>query len=141
MATLNLTDLTVIDWGCGSGILAVTALKFGASKALGVDIDHRALAASRELAAQNLVDDRLVVCRPEEVPYDFRCQLIFANILARTLIDLAPTLSHHLTDNGRLLASGILEDQATDIVSAFGPGYTFDTLSRDGWTMITATRQ
>ena len=141
MATLTLTDTTVLDWGCGSGILAVAALKLGASKALGVDIDHRALAASRELAAQNLVDDRLVVCRPEEVPYDFRCQLIIANILARTLIDLAQTLGHHLTNDGRLLVSGILECQATDIVSAFGPGYTFDTVFRDSWAMIIATRQ
>ena len=141
LATLDLTDTTVLDWGCGSGILAVAALKFGASKALGVDIDHRALAASRELAAQNLVDDRLVVCRPDEVPYEFRCQLIIANLLARTLIDLAPTLDRHLTDDGRLLISGILEDQAIDVVSAFGPGYAFDTVSRDGWTMITATRQ
>jgi len=82
-----------------------------------------------------------VVCRPEEVPYDFRCQLIIANLLARTLIDLAPTLGHHLTDDGRLLVSGILEDQATDIVSAFGPGYAFDTVSCDGWAMIIATRQ
>ena len=84
-----------------------------------------------------------MVCRPEpeEVPYDFRCQLIIANRLARTLIDLAPTLGRHLTDDGRLLVSGILEDQATDIVSAFGPGYAFDTVSRDGWAMIIATRQ
>ena len=141
MATLTLTDTTVLDWGCGSEILAVAALKFGASKALGVDIDHRALAASRELAAQNLVDDRLVVCRPEDVPYDFRCQLIIANLHSRTLIDLAPTLGRYLTDNGKLLASGILEDQATDIVSAYGPGYAFDTVSRDGWVMIIATRQ
>lgn len=141
LATLKLTDTTVLDWGCGSGILAVAALKLGASKALGVDIDHRALAASRELAAQNLVDDRLVVCRPDEVPYEFRCQLIIANLLARTLIDLAPTLGRHLTDDGKLLLSGILEDQATDIVSAFGHGYAFDTVSRDGWAMIIATRQ
>jgi ribosomal protein L11 methyltransferase len=141
LTTLNLTDTTVLDWGCGSGILAVAALKLGATKALGVDVDHRALAASRDLAAQNFLGDRLIVCRPEEVPHDFRCQLITANLLARTLIDLAPTLSHHLTDNGRLLVSGILEDQATEIESAFGSGYTFDTLSRDGWAMITATRQ
>ena len=141
LATLDLTDTTVLDWGCGSGILAVAALKFGASKALGVDIDHRALAASRELAVQNLVYDRLVVCRPEEVPYDFRCQLIIANLLARTLTDLAPTLGGHLTDDGKLLVSGILEDQAFDVISAFGSGYAFDTVSRDGWVMIIATRQ
>jgi ribosomal protein L11 methyltransferase len=141
LATLELADTTVLDWGCGSGILAVAALKLGASKALGVDIDHRALGASRELAAQNLVSDQLVVCRPEEVPYEFRCQLIVANLLARTLIDLAPTLSRHLTDDGRLLVSGILEDQAIDVVSAFGSGYAFETFSRDGWTMIIATRQ
>ena len=106
-----------------------------------MDIDHRALAASRELATQNLVDDRLAVCRPEEVSYDFRYQLIIANLLARTLIDLAPTLDGHLTDDGRLLVSGILEDQVTDIVSAFRPGYEFDTVTRDGWAMIIATRQ
>ena len=141
LATLDLTDTTALDWGCGSGILAVAALKFGASKALGVDIDHRALAASRELAVQNLVYDRLVVCRPEEIPYDFRCQLIIANLLARTLTDLAPTLGGHLTDDGKLLVSGILEDQAFDVISAFGSGYAFDTVSRDGWVMIIATRQ
>ena len=78
---------------------------------------------------------------PKEVPHDFRCQLVTANLLARTLIDLAPALRHHLTDDGTLLVSGILEDQATDIVSAFGPGYTFDTVFRDSWAMIIATRQ
>ena len=82
-----------------------------------------------------------MVCRPEEVPYDFRCQLIIANLLARTLIDLAPTLGRHLTDDGRMLVLEILEDQATDIVSAFRPGYAFDTVSRDGWAMIISTRQ
>ena len=82
-----------------------------------------------------------MVCRPEEVPYDFRCKLIIANILARTLIDLASTLGHHLTDDGTLLASGILADQATDIVSAFGPVYSFVSVSRDSWAMIIATRQ
>jgi ribosomal protein L11 methyltransferase len=141
LATLQLTDTAVLDWGCGSGILAVAALKLGASTALGVDIDHRALVASRELAAENLVDEGLVVCGPDEVPYDFRCQLIMANLLARTLIYLAPTLGHHLSDDGELLVSGILEDQATDIVSAFGPGYAFDTVSREGWAMIIVTRQ
>jgi ribosomal protein L11 methyltransferase len=141
LATMKLIDTTVLDWGCGSGILAVAALKLGASKALGVDIDNRALAASRELADQNLVYDRLMVCRPKEVPYDLRYQLIIANLFSRTLIDLATTLERHLSDDGRLLLSGILEDQAADIISAFGPKYAFDTVSREGWTLIIATRQ
>ena len=64
-----------------------------------------------------------------------------ANLLARTLTDLAPTLGGHLTDDGKLLVSGILEDQAFDVISAFGSGYAFDTVSRDGWVMIIATRQ
>ena len=77
---------------------------------------------------------------PKKCRTIFTASLIIANLLARTLIDLAPTLGRHLTDHGKLLGLGILEDQASDIVSAFGPGYAFDTVSSDGWAMIIATR-
>ena len=72
---------------------------------------------------------------------NFRCQLVIANLLARTLINLAPTFDRHLVDDGALLLSGILEDQVAGIISAFGSEYIFDTVSRDSWAMIMASRQ
>ena len=141
LLTLNLNGMTVLDWGCGSGILAIVALKLGASTALGVDTDYRALAATRAHSIQNDLDDRLTICRPEEIQHNFRSQIIVANLLASTLLNLAPTLDHHLADNGKLIVSGILEDQTTDIISAFGAGYSFDTRTRDSWKMMLGAKK
>ena len=138
LATLDLEDTVVLDWGCGSGILAVVALALGATRALAVDIDHHALAATCDNAAKNNVNDRLEISRPEGVPGDFRCQLIVANLLESTLIKLAKTFEHHIVDKGKLLLSGVLEEQAANVILAFGPRYSFESFSRDGWTMITA---
>lgn len=139
LASLSLRNTVVLDWGSGSGILAIAAIMLGASKALAVDIDNHALTATSNNAKKNGVDDRLVVSRPEELPKNFQCQLVVANLLAFTLINLSKTFERYLADGGKLLLSGILEDQAANVISAFGQRYSFEPLTRDGWTMITAT--
>jgi len=139
LATLDLKNAV---WGCGFGILAIVTLVLGAPKALAVDIDNNTLDASHNHAVQNNVRDQLTISRPvEEVPNNFQCQLVVANLLAHTLIKLAKTLDHYLADNGRLLLSGLLEEKAIDVMSAFSSKYSFESVSCDGWAMITAIRK
>jgi ribosomal protein L11 methyltransferase len=135
---LNLNGSTVLDWGCGSGIQALAALRLGASKAIGVDIDPIALDTSRNNAERNGVGSRLRLMFPEQVPSRLLCDVLIANILAHTLIDLAPTLEQHLSKCGTLMLSGLLEGQAERVLSAFGSRYTFKAEQRDEWVLLIA---
>ncbi len=83
-----LSGKTVLDFGCGSGVLAVAALLLGAESAIGVDIDPQALLASRDNAAKNGVESRLTCFYPEQLPADFRADVVLANILANPLVEL-----------------------------------------------------
>ena len=138
LTELDLGGLTVLDWGCGSGIQALAALRLGASQAIGVDIDPVALDASRSNAERNSVHGRLQVMSPEQLPPKLLCDVLIANILAHTIIDLAPTLKQHLSSRGILMLSGLLERQAERVLSAFGPRYTFTTVHRDEWVLLIA---
>jgi len=126
----------VLDYGCGSGILAVAALKLGAKQAVGVDIDPRALTASKENAQKNGVEDRLVTCLHGELDPDFRADLLFANILANTLIELKPLLLSHLAPGGTLILSGILRDQADQVAEAFKPECELHARFLGDWAIL-----
>ncbi len=91
--SLDLTGKTVIDFGCGSGILAIAALKLGAAKAIGIDIDPQAIQASRDNAERNGVSDRLELYLPKDQPEEMKADLVVANILAGPLRELAPLIS------------------------------------------------
>ena len=110
----------VLDYGCGSGILAIAALRLGARKALGVDVDPLALLAARANAVRNRVDVRFV--NTETAP-DFQADLVAANILAKPLILLAPLLAAYLSKGGRIALSGILEAQAEEVIAAYSPWF------------------
>ena len=138
LTDLDLDGLTVLDWGCGSGIQALAALRLGANQAIGVDIDPVALDASRSNARRNGVHDRLRVMPPEQVPPELLSDVLIANILAHTIIDLASTLKQHLSRRSVLMLSGLLEHQAERVQSAFGPRYTFKKLRRDEWVLLIA---
>ncbi|MCL3782939.1 50S ribosomal protein L11 methyltransferase, partial [Prolixibacteraceae bacterium JC049] len=87
---LDLAGKTIIDFGCGSGILAIAALKLGAAKAIGIDIDPQAIQASRDNAERNGVSERLELYLPKDQPEAMTADVVVANILAGPLRELAP---------------------------------------------------
>ena len=129
----DITGMNVIDYGCGSGILAVAALKLGARSVIAIDIDEQALLATRENARKNAVQERLLARSPGS-PVTEQADLLMANILARPLIELAPRFRQMLRPGGTLLVSGILADQKDDIVQAYRSWCSLDEITiRDGW--------
>jgi len=130
----------VLDFGCGSGILAIAALKLGAAAAQGVDIDPQALLASHGNAARNGVDAQLATCLPDDLPAG-TFDLVLANILANPLIELASHLSTLVRPGGMLVLSGILAGQAVDVQNAYAPWFTFTpAAAQDGWVRLQAER-
>ena len=124
----------VLDYGCGSGILAIAALRLGAREALGVDVDPLALVAARANAARNRVEARFV--NTEAAP-DFQADLVAANILANPLILLAPLLAGCLRERGRIALSGILETQAEEVMAAYAPWFAMRVSANDeGWVLL-----
>ena len=138
LASQSLAGRTVIDYGCGSGILAIAALKLGAANAVGIDLDPQALAVSRENATRNGVAERFqaVALRPVTATAD----VVVANILAGTLIDLAPDVSACVAPRGRLGLSGVLSAQVTDVAAAYAPPFALAVEERDGWALLAGPR-
>lgn len=141
LAGQDLSGKTVIDYGCGSGILAVAALALGAAWAFACDIDPQALIATQENARKNLVAERLSCCYPQAMPA-ITADIVVANILADPLIALAATLTAHTRPGGWLVLSGILEPQAESVRRAYAPGFDFQpTRSEDGWVRLAGIRR
>lgn len=132
---------TVIDYGCGSGILGVAALLLGAEKAYGIDNDPQALVATQENTNRNgLPAESFDVFYPGKIG-DVKADLMLANILAGPLIDLAPTISALVKDQGKLVLSGILSHQADDVKAAYAPWFNFDPIKqKDEWVCLSATK-
>jgi len=141
LATHPPRDLEVIDYGCGSGILAIAALKLGAAHALATDTDPQALAVSRENAERNQVADRLTLCLPEAVPADTSADVVLANILAGPLIQLAPRLTAHVRPGGMLILSGLLAQQADEVAAAYAAHFVLERRVHDGWAMLAARKR
>ncbi len=134
-------DITVIDYGCGSGVLAVAAARLGVEQPGRIvvhafDIDPQALIATRENAAANEVADRVVIhSAASSLPSGV--DVLLANILAGTLMELAARLSNLVRPGGHLVLAGILDDQAPEVRAAFAPHATLDVCGRrDGWTAL-----
>lgn len=121
----NLAGRTVLDYGCGSGILAIAALKLGCRAAAGMDIDPQALTATRLNARRNGVDHRLTVLFGDR-EIDGRFDVVVANILAGPLVELAESVITRLSSGGELALSGILCGQVDKIRAAYGPWIAFD---------------
>jgi len=132
----------VLDYGCGSGILAIAALKLGAQQATGTDIDPQALTASRDNAERNAIDAAdFTLCLPERLP-DARFHIVLANILAGPLVELAPAIAGHVEPGGRLVLSGILAHQADTVLDAYrDQGLVMhEPRERDGWVCLVGVR-
>lgn len=134
--------LDVIDYGCGSGILAVAACKLGARQLRAIDIDPQALRACADNLERNGIDPAIYrICAPAELD-DRPCDLLLANILAGTLTGLAPDFARRLRPGGRILLSGILKQQAKTIQSVYDQWFEFEPASvRDDWICLDGTRK
>ncbi|HEY6240444.1 MAG TPA: 50S ribosomal protein L11 methyltransferase [Burkholderiales bacterium] len=129
---------TVLDYGCGSGILAIATMKLGASRAVGVDIDPDALAVARANARRNGVAVEFLDAR---TPLSFTADIVVANILANPLMLLAPALASRCTRGGRIALSGILSGQAREVEKSYAPWIAFaPPAEADGWVCLSGVR-
>jgi ribosomal protein L11 methyltransferase len=128
---------TLIDYGCGSGILAIAALKLGAAHVWAVDNDPQALLATLENAKKNEVETAISPILPENLPQNLKVDGLLANILASPLINLASTLTAHLNVYAPLVLSGILKEQSSDVITAYKPYLNItDIVERDNWIRL-----
>ena len=128
----------VIDYGCGSGILAIAAALLGAERVIGVDTDPQALEATRENARRNSVEIEAYL--PGNCP-DEPCDLLLANILAGPLQNLAPRFANLCKPDTQLVLSGILQSQADEVAESYAPWFTMQpAVSREDWVRLTGER-
>ncbi len=138
---LELTNKRVLDFGCGSGILGIAALKLGALDLLGIDIDPQALQATRENAERNAVADQLTVTLPPAAP-DYQADIVLANILAAPLRELRTIISGYCISQGQIVLSGILVEQAQGIADLYSQDFIIDEIVTDGdWARISGTKR
>lgn len=131
----------VVDYGCGSGVLAIAALRLGATQALATDSDGQALDATAENAALNGVEEKLWIGPPHTLPKT-RVDLVIANILASPLKELAPTFAALLPNGGRIVLSGLLDEQVDEVVAEYEDRFhEFGQASDDGWARLSARRK
>jgi ribosomal protein L11 methyltransferase len=130
----------LLDYGCGSGILAIAALKLGAARAVGVDVDSQAIMASQDNAIANQVEN-VQFCLPDSAPqasYD----LVVANILTNPLRLLAPLLADATKPGGQIVLSGILEEQAQEMMSIYNAWFDLNSpIFEDGWACLSGRKR
>jgi ribosomal protein L11 methyltransferase len=142
---IELKGRTVLDYGCGSGVLAIAALKLGCERAHAMDIDVQAITAARENAAQNGVQHRIALsASPDAI--EEQVDVVVANILAGPLVELAGSISNCIRSGGQLALSGILSEQAAEVIAAYAPRIDFDDpvfRQQDGqtWTRLTGRKR
>lgn len=138
----DLNGKTVIDYGCGSGILGIAALLLGAEKVIAIDNDPQALLASRDNAQRNnIADQRLITCLPDAIPDNSLADIMLANILAAPLIQLAGNISGLTAANGLLCLSGLLETQIDDVTAPYLQYFDFDAAGlEDEWARLSARK-
>lgn len=130
---------TVLDYGCGSGILAIAAAKLGAARVVGVDIDPQAVAAARDNALRNRVEAEFFL--PDAAP-PLQADILLANILTNPLKALAPLLAGRTRTGGQIILSGILEVQADEVIAAYAPWFDLSlTGTLDGWALLAGARR
>lgn len=129
---------TLLDYGCGSGILALAGAKLGAGEVVGVDIDARALEAAAENAARNRVALRLA---HSQQPLSEQFDIVVANILTNPLCVLAPLIAARVKPGGQLALSGVLDNQAEQVIAAYAPHIALSRgATLEGWARLEGTR-
>ena len=129
----------LLDYGCGSGILAIAAKKLGAGETLGVDIDPQAILSSQQNAEQNLVE--AAFCLPDAMP-PYLADVVVANILSIPLKVLAPVLAQSCRQGGRIALSGILAEQAAEVAAVYAAWFDMaEPVFMENWTLLTGTKR
>jgi len=137
----DLAGQDAVDYGCGSGILAIAAAKLGAGSVLAMDIDPQGLIATRQNAERNCVAGRIAVTGDPQLAAD-STDLLLANILAGPLVELAPRFAQAVRPGGHLALSGLLLEQADSVTSAYRPWFDITTAAtRDGWALLAGRRR
>lgn len=132
-------ETDVLDYGCGSGILAIAAMKLGAARACGIDIDPQAVQAAQQNAQQNGVE---ITWATAEQDVAGPAQIVVANILANPLTVLAPLLARLTRAGGQIALSGILVEQADTVLEAYAPDFIMTRAATDeGWVLLTGRRR
>ena len=141
LAHADIAQKTIIDFGCGSGILTLAALKLGASHVHAVDIDPQALQATQSNADINgIPQSQLTVSLPNELKQ--KSELIIANILLSPLISLRHSFHQLLTEEGILVVSGLLESQVQELITAYQPLFQYETSAiKEGWAQLVFFKQ
>jgi ribosomal protein L11 methyltransferase len=130
-----------IDYGCGSGVLAVAAVKLGARAAYAYDIDPQALTATRDNAAANGVADRVHVI-DTDAALPANADILLANILCGPLCELAPRFAELTAPGGKIVLAGLLDTQAAEVTRAHSAWFDISPFAtRDGWTALSGTRR
>lgn len=129
---------SVLDYGCGSGILAIAAKKLGAGRVIGTDVDAQAITASRNNAASNLADATFFL--PDALPAG-EFDVLVANILTNPLKALMPLLAGRVKSGGRIALSGILAEQANEVLALYNTAFDMRLwATQDGWVCLTGTK-
>ncbi|ELM3614459.1 50S ribosomal protein L11 methyltransferase [Aeromonas sobria] len=138
---LDLTGKTVVDFGCGSGILGIAALKLGAARVIGIDIDPQAIQASRDNAERNGVAGQIELYLPADQPQDVEADVVVANILAGPLRELAPLIAGHGKAGSLMALSGVLESQAPELETIYGQWFDMDpTAVKEEWCRLSGRK-
>ncbi|MBS4689468.1 50S ribosomal protein L11 methyltransferase [Aeromonas sobria] len=138
---LDLTGKTVVDFGCGSGILGIAALKLGAARVIGIDIDPQAIQASRDNAERNGVAGQIELYLPADQPQDVEADVVVANILAGPLRELAPLIAGHGKPGSLMALSGVLESQAPELETIYGQWFDMDpTAVKEEWCRLSGRK-
>ena len=135
-------SLDVIDFGCGTGILAIAAAKLGAKRVFAIDNDPQAVTASKENAKKNNCHDVIKTFHSvEKIEYE-KCDLLMANILAKPLVELQTLFSEIVKPNGTILLSGILEHQIENVIDCYSQNFNnFENSNKNEWYRISASRK
>jgi ribosomal protein L11 methyltransferase len=138
--SLSLSGAKVLDFGCGSGILGIAALKLGAADMLGIDIDPQALQATEANAQRNGVADKLTLALPKDDP-QYLADIVCANILAAPLRELREVISGYCKQGGQIILSGILVEQAAEIAELYRADFSINDIVVEGdWASISGTK-
>lgn len=138
---LDLVGKTVVDFGCGSGILGIAALKLGAARVIGIDIDPQAIQASHDNAERNGVAGQIELYLPADQPQGVEADVVVANILAGPLRELAPLIAGHGKAGSLMALSGVLESQAPELETIYGQWFDMDpTAVKEEWCRLSGRK-
>jgi ribosomal protein L11 methyltransferase len=136
-----ISNKQVIDYGCGSGILSIAAVKLGAQHVWAVDNDPQAIQATQENAEKNSVTDRLSICLPDALPV-LEADILIANILANPLLELASHFALLVRTGGYIVLSGILAEQQQSVLQAYQPWFDIKSIKQSqDWLRLEGTRK